>query len=152
MTRRQLVVMVLAEALLLGAVASAVGVTAGLFLGEQLLALVSQSINDLYFRISVTDVNIEPASVVKGFAAGIAAALLAAAGPAVEATTYAPRLAMLRSTLERRTGQTLPRIASAGLATMAIAVTVLILSDRNLVAGLAAVFLFDSSALRSVYR
>ena len=52
-------------------------------LGEQLLELVSRTINDLYFRLSVTNVSVDPASIIKGFAAGVGAALLAAAVPAL---------------------------------------------------------------------
>ena len=141
MTRRQLLVMILTEAIVLGVIASIAGLVAGLFLGEQLLALVSQSINDLYFRVSVTEVSIGSASIVKGLVAGVGAALLAAAVPAIEATSFAPRLAMLRSTLEHRTGQALPRIAIAGVLSMVLAVGLLYVSDRNLVAGLVAVFL-----------
>ena len=141
MTRRQLFAVILAEAALLGIAASLVGIAVGVFLGEQLLALVSRSINDLYFRLSVTEVSIDTASMLKGFLAGVGAALVAAAAPAIEATSYAPRLAMLRSTLEQRAGRSLPLIAVAGIVIMAIAVVVLLFSGRDLVAGLAAVFL-----------
>ena len=48
---------------------------------------------------------------------------------------------MLRSTLEQRAGRSLPLIAVAGIVIMAIAVVVLLFSGRDLVAGLAAVFL-----------
>jgi len=45
-------------------------------IGEQLLQLVARSINDLYFRLSVTDVSVNPLSVVKGIAAGVGAAVV----------------------------------------------------------------------------
>ncbi len=140
-TRRELFAMILTEAALLGVVASVLGIVLGGFLGEQLLQLVARSINDLYFRLSVTDVSVDTLSVVKGFVAGVGAALVAAAAPAIEATTYEPRLAMSRSSLERRTGRSLPYITLAGVATMVTAVALLAFSGRNLVAGLAAVFL-----------
>ena len=140
-TRRELFGMILAEAAIMGVAASVLGVFLGVFLGDQLLQLVARSINDLYFRLSVTDVSIEPFSVVKGLLAGVGAALVAAAAPAVEATTYEPRLAMARSSLEQRAGHSLPRLTFAGLATMAAAVALLVFSGRDLVAGLAAVFL-----------
>jgi putative ABC transport system permease protein len=141
MTRRQLLAMILLEAGLLGLAAAALGIVAGTWLGGQLLELVSRSINDLYFRVSVTEVTVSGFSMSKGLAAGIGAALAAAAAPAIEATTYEPRLAMVRSSLERRTGRILPAVTFAGLATMAVAVLLLLLSGRDLVAGLAAVFL-----------
>ncbi len=65
-TRFQLLVMVLTEAAVLGAAAGAAGVVLGLWLGEKLLFLVAQSINDFYFRVTVTDIAVDTVSVVKG--------------------------------------------------------------------------------------
>jgi putative ABC transport system permease protein len=140
-TRSRLFLMLLTEAAVLGLAAGIVGVALGIFLGEQLLHLVSRSINDLYFRVSVTEVSVDMFSIAKGLIAGVGAALVAAAAPAIEATTYEPRLAMARSSLERRTGRSLPYIALAGSATILFSVVLLLVSGRNLVAGLTAVFL-----------
>ena len=141
MTRRQVIALLLGEAATIGLVAAVTGVLLGIVLGEQLLQLVTRSINDLYFRVSVTDVSVSGFTIGKGLVAGIAAALVAAAVPAFEATGYQPRLAMARSTLERRTRQLLPVVALLGVATMVVAAGVLLLSGKNLVAGLSAVFM-----------
>ncbi len=133
--------MLLAEAVLIGAIAAFVGVMLGIVLGEQLLSLVSRSINDLYFRVTVTDVSVETLTVLKGLAAGIGASLIASAVPAIEATSYDPRLAMSRSVLERRARSALPLLAFAGVATMLGSAFLLAGSGRSLVAGLAAVFM-----------
>ena len=140
-TRGRMFALILAEAALLGSVASLLGVAAGIVLGERLLELVAQSINDLYFRLTVTDVMVAPLSIAKGIVAGIGASIAAAAVPAIEAMSFPPRLAMTRSSLERRTGRLLPRVALAGMVTMLAAVVVLAVSERSLVAGLVAVFL-----------
>ncbi len=140
-TRGGMLALILVEAAVIGSFAAALGVVGGILLGDRLLVLVSQSINDLYFRLNVTAVMVSPVSVAKGLAAGIGASLVAAAVPAIEAMSFPPRLAMTRSSLERRTGRLLPRIALTGLVTMLAAVTVLLLSGRHLVAGLLAVFL-----------
>lgn len=140
-TRARMLSLILAEAAVVGSVASLLGVVAGMLLGERLLLLVSQSINDLYFRLNATDVMVSPLSIAKGVTAGIGASLAAAAVPAIEAMSFPPRLAMTRSSLERRTGRLLPRVALAGVVTMLVAVAVLVLSGRSLVAGLFAVFL-----------
>ncbi len=141
LTRRQLLAMILVEATVLGSVAAVLGVLLGVALGEQLLGLVSRTINDLYFRVTVTDVSIETFSIVKGLVAGIGAALVAAAVPAIEATSYHPRLALTRSALERGARRALPAVAVAGVVVMAGAVVLILASGTNLVAGLAAVFL-----------
>ena len=140
-TRQQLFTIVLAEAALLGVIASVLGLVLGVLLGEQLLALVSRSINDLYFRLSVTNVSVAPASIAKGLIAGIGAALAAATVPALEATSYQPRLALARSALERRTRELLPFVTGTGMIVLLAAVIVLAVSGHNLVAGLSAVFL-----------
>ncbi len=140
-TRGQLMSMLLIEAVAIGAVAALAGVLLGVVLGEQLLALVSRSINDLYFRVSVTEVDVETFTILKGLIAGIGASLIASALPAMEATSYEPRLAMTRSTLERRARGTLPLLAIGGVATMLASALLLAGSGRSLVAGLTAVFM-----------
>jgi putative ABC transport system permease protein len=140
-TRGRMLALILAEAAVIGSFAAVLGVVGGILLGDRLLDLVSRSINDLYFRLNVTEVMVSPVSIAKGLAAGIGASLAAAAVPAIEAMSFPPRLAMTRSSLERHTGRILPRVALAGLVTMLAAVALLLLSGRNLVAGLLAVFL-----------
>ncbi len=141
MTRRELTAILLAEAAAIGLVAAGLGIALGIVLGEQLLTLVARSINDLYFRVDVTRVSVEPLTLAKGLVAGVGAALLGAAIPAIEASGYRPRLAMARSVLEARTERALPYVTLAGLATIALAALLLLASGRNLVAGLAAVFM-----------
>ena len=141
LTRRQLMAMILAEAALLGSVAAVFGILFGIALGEQLLELVSRTVNDLYFRVNVTDVSVGTFSVVKGLVAGVGAALVAAAVPAIEATSYQPRLALTRSVLERGARGALPAVTMTGFAVMVSAIILILASGTDLVAGLTAVFL-----------
>jgi len=141
LTRRQLLAMILVEAGVLGALAAVVGVIFGIALGEQLLDLVSRTINNLYFRVSVSNVSVETFSVVKGLIAGVGAALVAAAFPAMEATSYQPRLALMRSALEHHARHAVPAVTLVGLVVMAAAAVLILVSGNSLVAGLAAVFL-----------
>ncbi len=141
LTRRQLLAMVLFEAAVVGLVAAVAGVLLGAALGEQLLELVSRTINDLYFRVNVTDVTVSPFSVAKGLIAGVGAALVAAAIPAIEATSYHPRLALTRSVIERRARNVLPIVTLAGIVGMIAAIALILSSGTSLVAGLTAVFL-----------
>jgi len=141
MTRRQLFAQLLGESAVVGLVASLIGLSLGVALGERMLGLVSQSINDFYFRVTATDVSLSPLSLAKGLAAGVGAALVASAVPALEAVSFQPRLAMTRSALERRSGSLLGLAAIVGLALIVAAGIVTLLSGRNLVAGLTAVFM-----------
>lgn len=141
LTRDETFKLIMLEAATLGFVGAILGVALGIWLGDGLLALVSRSINDLYFRISVTDVLVSPWSVAKGLLAGLGATLLAAAVPAIEAASYRPQLAIARSVLEHRTRRLLPLLAASGITAVALAVVLLKISGSSLVAGLAALFL-----------
>lgn len=141
LTRRQTFALILFEALLLGVIGAAIGLGLGIWLGEKLLLLVSRSINDLYFAVNVTGVEVPLWSIVRGFVAGLGATLLAAAIPAMEAASYPPQLAMTRSTLERRSGMLTPMIAVAGVAAAIGALLLMQVSGTDLVAGLVAVFM-----------
>jgi putative ABC transport system permease protein len=140
-TRGQVLRLVLGEALLLGLAGAVLGVAAGVVLGQELLQLVAQSVNDLYFRVRVTDVTVQVPSLLKGLAAGMLATLAAAAVPAIEAAAYPPRLAQSRAVLEQGTSQRLPTLALAGLMAAALAVPLLMVSGQSLVAGLLALFM-----------
>jgi putative ABC transport system permease protein len=139
-SRRQVFSLILTEGAVLGLVGAVMGVVAGIWLGEKLLVLVSRSINDLYFRVNVTEVAVSVYSIAKGLFAGIGATLIAAAVPAIEASSYQPRLALTRSVLEHRTSRLLPVIAISGLGIGLLALLLLHWSGSNLVAGLVAVF------------
>ncbi len=140
LTRQQAFVLIMSEGVVLGIVGSLIGVAAGIWLGDKLLVLVSQSINDLYFRVTVTDVSVGPAALAKGIAAGLGATAVAAAIPAHEAAAYPPTLSLTRSVLERRAGRLVPLLLIAGLAGVAGAALLLAYSGKSLVAGLAALF------------
>jgi len=141
LTRRELLAMILVEAAVLGIVAATFGLILGVLLGEQLVDLVARSINDLYFRVNVTSVSVDTVSIIKGLLAGVGAALLAAAVPAIEATSYPPRLALTRSTLEHRARHALPTVTLIGVGTILAAVLLILVSGTDLVAGLTAVFM-----------
>ncbi len=140
-TRRQAFALIVVEAAAIGLVASCIGVLLGVRLGEELLTLVSRSINDLYFRVNVTSVSVSSLSLVKGMLAGISASAIAAAVPAAEAAAFPPRLALLRSTVEHRAHYLVPLVAGIGVVTMLVAGATLLASGRSLLAGLSAVFL-----------
>ncbi len=140
-TRRQTFTLIISEGLVLGLVGSALGVALGIWLGQQLLLLVSQSINDLYFRVNVTQVAVSPLSLATGLLAGVGATGLAAMVPAAEASGYRPQLSLARSILEHRIRRVLPRIALTGLLAAILALGILQFSGTSLLAGLTALFL-----------
>jgi putative ABC transport system permease protein len=117
-TRTEIVAVVLADALVVGVVATAVGLGLGIGLAHGLVRLVTRTINDLYFVVVVRDLAASPALLAKGAALGIGATLLAAIVPALEAAAAPPGAAMQRATVETRTRHAAPRAAAAGVAVL----------------------------------
>jgi putative ABC transport system permease protein len=88
--RSELIKLVLMELLVLGVLASAVGVVAGLGLGQMLVKLVTRTIDDLYFNLTVTRFLLEPWLLVKGWGLGVLLTLCAGAVPAWRAGLSRP--------------------------------------------------------------
>jgi putative ABC transport system permease protein len=156
-TRANVLTLVLMETLALALAGAALGILLGSLIGRQLIELVSRTINDLYFVVSVNQVILPWTTSAKAASAAVAVALVAAALPAIEAAGSAPQLGLRRSVLERRATQTSRALLIAGaLCGMASAVVVL-LSQRSLFAGFASLFLlliaiaaFTPAMLRSL--
>lgn len=118
-TRRELFALVLGEAAVLGAVGTVAGLLLGVLLARGLVELVTQTLNDLYFVVSVRRLALEPFTLFKGLALGLGATLLAALVPAWEAARSPPVTTMRRSTLEDVSRGRAPRLALLGLGVLA---------------------------------
>ncbi|HEY3186760.1 MAG TPA: ABC transporter permease, partial [Solirubrobacteraceae bacterium] len=139
-TRGETWTMIMTEALALGALATAVGVPAGILLGGGLLRLVTRTINDLYVVVAVSELSIRPETLLTGAALGVGGTLVAALAPALEATRSTPRAALGRSTLETRTRALVPWSAWSGVALLAAGARVLALPGRSLAVSYAGLF------------
>ena len=139
-TRAQLLRQVLAEALVLGGVGAILGTALGVMLGRGLVRLITRTINDLYFVVSVEGLSLPPGVLLKGVALGVVATLLASLPPAWEATTVSPREALARSTVESRVRALLPQAALAGLLLLGLGLGLLLLTSRSLGAAFAGLF------------
>ncbi len=114
-TRRQVGALVISEALLIAAVGVPLGLLLGVLLGQGLVQLVTRTINDLYFVVTVRALALDPLVLLKGVAVGTGATLLAVALPAYEAAQAAPRLVQRRSALEERARSLLPYLSGTGI-------------------------------------
>ena len=139
-SRRELFIGILGEALLLGLAGTLLGGLLGLWLGSGLVHLVTRTINDLYYVLSVREFFIEPASLAKGAALGLLATLAAAWLPAREAADAPPGLALSRAYLESRWQAALPQLVWFGLALLGGGGLMLWLS-HGLALGFAGLFL-----------
>jgi putative ABC transport system permease protein len=136
-TRREVFALVLSEALVVGALGAALGLVVGIVLGRGAVRMVTQTINDLYFVITVSNVGIAATSLVKGAVLGIGATLIAAILPAWEACSVPARTALFRSALESRTQRTVIKTAGIGGSFLLVGGGALIWPTRSVVVGFA---------------
>ena len=132
-TREQIFGMVLGEAALVGALGAGLGLVLGIVLGQGAVKMVTQTINDLYFAVSVRGIQIPLSSLVKGGLAGFLASLIAAAPPAWEAASVPPRLALSRAGLESKAQSVVSLVAALGLGVTLLGAIILAVPTRNLV-------------------
>jgi putative ABC transport system permease protein len=139
-TGEQVLVLVLLET----AAASAVGVILGLglgwLLGQGAVRLVTRTINDLYYVVSVTDAPLRALSIVKGTVLGLGAGVAAAVAPALEAARVEPVDALRRSLYDARVGRLVPKVGLGGAVVAALGGATLLLSDRSLTLSFAGLF------------
>ena len=136
-TRGQIFRFILLEAFILGFVGTALGLALGVILGRGAVALVSQTISDLYFSVNVKGISILPGTLAKGAVIGLAASMLAAALPSWDATRTPPAGIMKRSIEEERARRLLPAMTVGALALNLLGF-VLLSAGGNLALGFAA--------------
>jgi putative ABC transport system permease protein len=140
-TRAEVLRLILTEAAVLGLIGAVLGTLLGLLIGRGLVALVSRTINDLYFVVAVNELALPAATLVKAVLAGLVTALVAALVPALEVAASAPQLGLARSVLEARAQGLARRLGLlAALLALLAALTVAV-SARSLFAGFLALFL-----------
>ena len=140
---------VLIETLILGLIGSLLGILLGIILGKGILGLVTNTINDLYFTLTVSGFTVSPYTIVKGLILGLAASAVAGFVPAFEASRVKPAGALSRSTLESLVLKSLKPLSIFGAALIAIGLLVIYLPSQSLTLGLVSVFfiLLGSSLL-----
>ena len=140
-TRREVFRLVLTEAVCVGAFGTVLGIAGGIAIGSYLVALVTRTINDLYFVVAVRELALTPLSLLKGALLGVVGSALAALPAALEATGTRPRETLVRSTLEARSRRRAAPAALAGTLLLAGGALLLSLSGSSLVLSFAALFL-----------
>ncbi|MGB5831115.1 MAG: ABC transporter permease [Thiohalocapsa sp.] len=140
-TRSQMFLLVLTEALLLALIGAVIGILVGIVVGAGLVQLVTRTINDIYFQLSVRSLHIDPLSLIKGAGIGLGVTLIAALGPALEAARSQPRDVLRRTLVERRGQRLLPWLAAGGALTILLGVLLVQLSERSMAIGFLALFL-----------
>ncbi|HXS27334.1 MAG TPA: FtsX-like permease family protein [Steroidobacteraceae bacterium] len=140
-TRLEIVRLVMLESLLLGVAGALLGLGAGVALGRVLIALVSRTINDLYFVVAVNTVALPHGALATAVGAGVVTALLAAVLPAWEAARIEPQLGLKRSTLEVRAAAIARALVLASVVFALGSGAIVLMTSRSLLAGFVALFL-----------
>jgi len=139
-TRREVFGLLIVEAVAIGVAGTVLGTIFGIGIGRLLVSLVTQTINDLYFVVSVSAFTVAPSSLLKGLLLGVGGSVVAALFPAFEATGAPPRAVLMRSPLEARARRRSLPAAMLGIALLLVGALILALSGRNLVFSFAALF------------
>jgi putative ABC transport system permease protein len=145
-TSREVFRVIMAEAAIIGVAATILGIVGGRVLGARLVELVARTVNDLYFTVTVTSVDLGATTLLRAALLGVGATLLAAALPARAAAAAAPRGVLARSSIERETRRRSRGLAAAGVLALAAAGTLLALPSRSIVLGFAALFVLILAA------
>lgn len=140
-TRGEVVRMILTEAVWIGFAGSLLGVLAGLVLSRGLVSMVSRTINDLYFAVSVRGVDVDAILLAKALTLGVGSTLLAALPAALEAGGANPRLSSLRSVIESRARHLIPVVATLGVGMCVTGGLLLLVPTRSLFVSFTALFL-----------
>lgn len=139
-TRAQVFSIVLGEAFVLALAGTSLGFLLGIALAHGLVHLVTRTINDLYFIVTVREIALTPAGFVNGVLLGLGMSLVAAGVPALEATRVAPRAALSRSLIESKAHRLAPRLAMAGLGVLSASVVALLVPGGGLSIAFGALF------------
>lgn len=98
-TRAQVMALVQGEAVLLGAVGSAVGVTFGYLVARLAINPLIDVVGDVFRSVPASDLHIEPGVVLLGAAAGIGTSVAATLAPSLHASSIPPIRAMRNAAL-----------------------------------------------------
>ncbi len=131
-TRREVFTLIIGEALLIGFIGTILGLILGYYMGIGLVALVTNTINDMYFVLSVKDVEMSSISIIKGFFLGIIATIVSALKPAYEATVSPPTVSLNRSHLESNLRKKIPIMNIYGIISIAVGVVILLIDSKSI--------------------
>lgn len=124
--------LIIKEALIIGIISTMAGFAAAFYISKFLLIIISRTINDLYYVVSVREIYISPTIIFKGIALGVLATLISALKPAKEASDVHPRFAMIRSEQESALIKKIPGMSVAGILFFIAGAVILLIPSKNI--------------------
>lgn len=134
-TKNEILSIVLKEALLIGLLGTVIGIISGIFLAQVLVKLVTQSINDLYFVLSVQELTIGIFPLAKGVLLGLGATMIASYWPAREASQAEVSTVLKRSSNESKITKRISPLALNGVLAGFAGVGILLIPNGGIAAG-----------------
>lgn len=134
-TKNEILTIVLKEALLIGLLGTVIGIISGIFLAQVLVKLVTQSINDLYFVLSVQELTIGFFPLAKGVLLGLGATMIASYWPAREASQAEVSTVLKRSSNESKITKRILPLAVIGVLAGILGVGILLIPNGGIAAG-----------------
>jgi putative ABC transport system permease protein len=139
-TPGQLFTLIMGESAVLSLLGSLIGVGLGIVLARAIVGLITQTINDFYFVVSVQQVTIPQSTLVKGVVIGVVSALFASLVPALEAMKTSPQSILQRSTLESKVQGLLPWLVLSWLGLTVMGIGFLKIPQAGIVIAFAGLF------------
>jgi len=131
------------EVLVVGILGSAAGIGGGMLLARGAVDQVASTVSVLYILVAVEEIPADAAVLLQGLLLGVAASLLGAVAPALEAARSPVRETMAAGTVEQKFRRHFPAIVLAGTSVLVLAAVAVLLPPL----GGVPVFGFSAAAL-----
>jgi len=139
--QKEIFTLILFESLVFGVVGAVIGLGLGYLLASLILSFIVRTINDLYFALQVTQLNISNVIFFKAAFIGIFAALMSALLPAYEASKSPVARVIKNIDLEETVKKYLPRLNIAASVLIASSLIIFTVFEKNIAASFLGLFL-----------
>lgn len=133
--KREIFSLILTEAAWIGLIGTFLGILAGVVLANVLVVFITQTINDLYFVVSVRELSLDWFTFIKASLLGISGTILAAFWPARQAALSTLTMVLRRSSTETALLDWMPRLRWIALLFLGLGTGVLLIQDEYIVTG-----------------
>jgi putative ABC transport system permease protein len=131
-SQKEIFSLIIFESLLFAIIGSLIGIGLGYLLANVLLSFIVRTINDLYFVLQVSQINISNLTLIKAGLIGVFAALLSALVPAYEASNSPVTKVLKNIDIEETVKKYLPKLNIAGLILISFSMLLFMIFEKNI--------------------